>query len=212
MQGLNPKETVQLRSHDYLAEVDDPYGYLADALNESVLHKYRTNGVPNHLLELKVDDICLVTRALKASDLATNSGVRVLEIQKKVIKVLVLDGSDRIVLLLRIRFKFSLHFGQSYKMIRTQFPLRLAYAMTYNTSQSQSFSQCLVDIVHEPFAHGHLYVALSRIRDRDRLRLYVNKDQRLEANGELADDGTILDSTCSFLPVVTNIVYREILN
>lgn len=41
--------------------------------------------------------------------------------------------------------------------------VKLAYCMTYNKSQGQTLNKCLVDSRSEPFTHGHLYVALSRI-------------------------------------------------
>ena len=105
----------------------------------------------------------IVTRALKASDIATNSRVNILSISYKVIKAQLLDESNRIVLIPTIRFKFKLDYGESYQMMRCRFPLRLAYCMTYNKSQSQTFEKILLDCIGEPFAHGHLYVATSRI-------------------------------------------------
>jgi ATP-dependent exoDNAse (exonuclease V) alpha subunit len=61
----------------------------------------------------------------------------------------------------------------SYSMLRTQFPLRLAYAMTYNKCQGQTLGRVLLDSTTEPFAHGHLYVALSRVFHKDNIRLFV---------------------------------------
>jgi hypothetical protein len=63
----------------------------------------------------------------------------------------------------RICLKFRLPFRESYEMMRIQFPLRLAYAMTYNKCQGQTMKKVLLDISNPPFAHGHLYVALSRV-------------------------------------------------
>ena len=41
----------------------------------------------------------------------------------------------------RIKFTVTLPYGRSIAMQRVQFPLRLAYAMTYNKSQGQEYSQ-----------------------------------------------------------------------
>jgi hypothetical protein len=62
-------------------------------------------------------------------------------------------------------------------MMRCQFPLRLAYCTTYNKSQSQIFHQVLLDATGEPFSHGHLYVAMSRIRLSWNLRVFISKRQ-----------------------------------
>ena len=78
-----------------------------------------------------------------------------------------------------------------------QYPLRLAYCMTYNKGQGQTLEKVLLDITHAPFAHGHLYVAISRITYYDNIRLFYNS----------ADDSAIFDNA----PAVKNIAYRNIL-
>ena len=59
---------------------------------------------------------------------------------------------------LTLRFKFRLPFGRSFELLRTQFPLRLAYCMTINKSQGQELQHCCLDLRSPPFSHGHLYV------------------------------------------------------
>ncbi len=44
----------------------------------------------------------------------------------------------------------------------TQFPLKLAWAVTIHKSQGKTFSKVVIDIGRGTFAHGQLYVALSR--------------------------------------------------
>ncbi|MCC6758470.1 MAG: AAA family ATPase, partial [Candidatus Omnitrophica bacterium] len=44
----------------------------------------------------------------------------------------------------------------------TQYPLRLAWAVTIHKSQGKTFSKIIVDIGRGTFAHGQVYVALSR--------------------------------------------------
>ena len=50
--------------------------------------------------------------------------------------------------------------------------------------------------------HGHLYVATSRIRNCENIRLFITRDQ-LHQN-------PFLDET-EYIPVVTNVVYRKVL-
>lgn len=44
----------------------------------------------------------------------------------------------------------------------TQFPLKLAWAVTIHKSQGKTFDEVTIDIGYGAFAHGQLYVALSR--------------------------------------------------
>ena len=97
-------------------------------------HRYKNPGAPSHNLELKVGDICLLYRTInRRKHLSTNTRVKIQHIGNRFIMVQTAD--KKVHAIPRIRFIFSLPFGNSYKLMRTQFPLRLAYCITTNKSQ-----------------------------------------------------------------------------
>jgi hypothetical protein len=53
-----------------------------------------------------------------------------------------------------------------------QFPIRLAFSKTINKSQGQTFDNVGIDLREQCFGHGHLYVALSRVRRQQDLVVY----------------------------------------
>jgi ATP-dependent DNA helicase PIF1 len=53
----------------------------------------------------------------------------------------------------------------------TQFPLRLAWAVTIHKAQGKTFDQVIIDVGRGTFAHGQMYVALSRCRTLEGIRL-----------------------------------------
>jgi len=138
VQNLNMHPTIILASHDELAESDDPHNILRSMLTDDVLNSYNKNGVPPHVLKLKVNDTCIVLRNLnKKEGLTNNTRVRVISITTKCIRVQTLLNDKKTFSIPRIRFKFRLPFGRSFELLRTQFPLRLAYCISINKSQGK---------------------------------------------------------------------------
>ncbi len=101
---------------------------------------------------MKVGDICLVTHAIHGLGLANNSRVCIIDMRRYSVEVVTInDCQEQNVRIPHISFKFRLPYGKSYQLTRLQYPLRLAYAITYNKSQSQTLSKVLLDITTPPF-------------------------------------------------------------
>ena len=75
----------------------------------------------------------------------------------------------------RIHFRWAIA-NATTTMTRRQYPLRLAYASTFNGCMGVTLDRCVVDIRNNPFTHGHLYVAMSRVRKRKDVRIVANAD------------------------------------
>jgi ATP-dependent DNA helicase PIF1 len=86
------------------------------------------------------------------------------------------------------------------KMQRRQFPINLAFAMTINKSQGQSFYRVGVYLPEPVFAHGQLYVALTRGRNHKNLKVHIKETFN---QGKLMGDQRIFTK---------NLVTKEIYN
>ena len=74
--------------------------------------------------------------------------------------------------------KYRYSYSQTTKALKkdivaefTQFPLRLAWAVTIHKSQGKTYERAIVDLGQRSFAPGQTYVALSRISELDGLYL-----------------------------------------
>ena len=70
-----------------------------------------------------------------------------------------------------------------FQMQRLQFPVRLAFAMTINKSQGQSVNYVGIDLTTPVFTHGQLYVALSRCRSVQNIKVIfpeLSSQQQIE--------------------------------
>jgi hypothetical protein len=199
VQDLNSNQTHHLFSYDMFDEVDDQNGYLREMITPEILNHYSNSQVPAHDLTLKVDDICLLMRKVQKSRLANNTRCQIVHISAHLIRVKTLDSDNPIFANIpRFKFKVNLPYGKSFSMMRSQFPLRLAYAMTMNRSQGQEFKKVLVDLSIHAFSHGHLYVAISRIRNAADIAFYTSDSK----SSAYADQGVLF---------TRNVVYDEIL-
>jgi hypothetical protein len=198
-QDMNTSEEHILKSRDCFLEVDDINGHLKNMMSTSMLNGFNKSGVPKHEPKLKVGDICLVTRAINGLGLANNSRVCMYAVRRYLIEVVAVgDCAEQRVRIPRISFKF----GKSFQLTRLQFPLRLAYAMTYNKSQSQTLQKVLLDNTKPPFSHGQLYIALSRVRNCKNIAMFLTDKQLIVSSNSLI----------GHMPTVNNIVCQDVLS
>jgi hypothetical protein len=202
--SLNPSAESIMFSKTWFSEVDDLHGNMKFMLNETALNNINRNGVPPHQLKLKVDDICILMQNINVKDgITNNTRVRILRISNNVIVGRTLTEKPKVIVIPRVRFRFRLPYAQSYELVRSQFPLRRAFALTYNKSQGQTLKKVLLDVRTSLFAHGFLYVGLSRVQDPKDVAFFVN-NSLLHSNPS--------PSSWHNKPVISNVVYFEVFN
>ena len=91
-----------------------------------------------------------------------------------------------------------------FQLKRRQFPVKLAFAITINESQGQSYKTTGVYMPEPVFAHGQLYVALSRSGVPERTKILMCEVPNKQGT-KLSPNGS------GFSYFTKNIVYREVL-
>lgn len=143
------------------------------------LNSIKASGLPLARLVLKVGCPLMLLRNLDPRNgLCNGTRMILLEIQSRVLRCRILGGdhAGREVYIPRITLEPS---GEDIPvpLCRRQFPVRLAFAMTINKSQGQSVTHVGLDLRTAVFAHGQLYVALSRCTSPSRIKVMFAEEQ-----------------------------------
>ena len=163
-------KSLEYRSVDI---VDDEHTIAA--FPTEFLNKLNISGMPPHHLKLKIGSIVMLLRNLNI-DRGLCNGVRmlVLDLQAHVLYVELLTGERAGTRCFIPRIKLQPTPSQlPIPFTRTQFPVRLAFAMTINKAQGQTFERVGISLLRPVFGHGQLYVALSRVRSKQSLYIQL---------------------------------------
>ena len=89
-------------------------------------------------------------------------------------------------------------------MIRRQFPVRLAFAMSINKAQGQSLLRVAMYLKRPVFAHGQAYVGASRAGIPNETRILLEQQE--------GGQGKVKDAKDNNKPIyiTPNIVYKEV--
>ncbi|XP_060519139.1 uncharacterized protein LOC132697601 [Cylas formicarius] len=181
---------------------------LATGVTSEIIESLDLSGLPPHRLTLKIGSVVVLLVNLNVRRGFCNG--QGMEMGDDVIVGRIVSGQFQGRKCVIIRKQFVLEEKETPLLpggdtfYRKQFPIKLAHAITINKAQGQTLSRVGLCLNVPCFAHGQLYVALSRVRTWQDIRIFVKESRR---QGRFFKDGRKNN------PVFTqNIVYRAFLD
>ncbi|KAG2684047.1 hypothetical protein I3760_10G061100 [Carya illinoinensis] len=146
------------------------------AIMEDFLNTLTPNGFPPHQLLLKQNCPIMLLRNINPSEGLCN-GTRLIcrNFDHNVIHAEIAIGhqTGKKVFIPRIPFLPKSDENSGFPFKRTQFPIRLSFAMSINKSQGQTLDFVGIYLPQPVFSHGQLYVALSRAKTISAVKILI---------------------------------------
>jgi hypothetical protein len=152
--------------------VDRPDDEAIDTLPEESLNNLEFPGFPEHELHLCIGMPIMLLRNLNiAQGLCNGTRLMVTRLTDRTIGAKFLTGERKgnDVTLPKILLRYEGEAKAKVSFYRHQFPVVSCFAMTINKSQGQTLEKVVLMLKSQVFAHGQLYVGLSRVTDRRNL-------------------------------------------
>lgn len=150
-------------------------GDFDDAILPEYLSTLNPPNVAPYELRLRQYSIIMLIRNLTLSEgLCNGTRLMIFELGTNVLrcKILTGDKAGNIVFINRMTLYCENTYPFTFK--RRQFPVKLAFCMTINKAQGQTFDKVGIDLTKDVFSHGQLYVALSRVRSWKSLAVFFD--------------------------------------
>ena len=163
------------------------------------LNSLTPSAMPPYRLNIKVNAIVMLLRNLSLRQgLCNGTRLKLTHMHNHCIQAIILTGANKgnAVFIPRIKLVPS-DTNLPFVLERSQLPLRLAYSMTINKAQGQTFDRVGIYLPSPVFSHGQLYVAFSRARSMETVKVKVIDSHQQGKRGERT--------------VTPNVVFREVL-
>ena len=152
-----------------------------DAIPEEFLNSLTPSGMPDHELVLKQGAPVMLLRNLQAGpNCSLRNGTRMIvkRLMDRTVDCEVAVGTckgARIFLPRIPMFDRSNKFP--FTLVRRQFPIRVAFAVTINKGQGQENQRVGIYLPEPVFAHGQLYTAFSRGKRAENVSVLINDNK-----------------------------------
>jgi hypothetical protein len=170
--NILPNKITTLYSTDTPIDEGQVSNYPIEYINQ-----FECNGLPSHELTLKPNSIIMLMRNLNLDEgLCNGTRLIVKNIKQHVIEAEILTGKKKgaVIFIPRITL-FPEENESPFSFKRRQFPIKLAFALTINKAQGQTINKVGLFIDTNLFCHGHLYTAMSRVCDKNSIKIMFKK-------------------------------------
>ena len=170
-----PGITHEYRSVDDTADDENEEG---ETFATEFLNSLTPAGLPPHLLRLKDGAIVILLRNLDVKrGLCNGTRLIVTHFGRFLLGCRFASGQRKGEFVLIPRIDNYTENGVPCRIRRRQFPVRLAFAMTINKAQGQSLASVGIHLGTDIFSHGQLYVALSRGKRKEGVKVFSAHNQ-----------------------------------
>ncbi|KAK6026437.1 hypothetical protein OSTOST_07606 [Ostertagia ostertagi] len=178
LQRMSVDRSEDERIYKSIDEALYPEGESRQLFQMEYLHSLTPTGMPPHELHLKKGAIVMLLRNLDvANGLCNGTRLKVETLGRRTLACRFVCGERRDQLAIIPRIDNYWDQRTPFRLRRRQFPVRVAFAMTINKAQGQSFNKVGVFLPEDVFSHGQLYVALSRARTPNGIRVKSASDR-----------------------------------
>ena len=167
-----PGESTKFLSVDSVVDDDQQ---IQNHFPVEFLNTLTPSGTPPHKLVLKIGAPVILLRNISPVDgLCNGTRLVIKHVNQHVLDAEIITGTHigKRVYIPRIRLTPS-DPTLPFILARRQFPIRLAFAMTINKAQGQTLPNAGLYLPSHVFAHGQLYVALSRVQSKNRIKILI---------------------------------------
>jgi hypothetical protein len=173
-----PGDMVEFPAADHYVDCSD-----RDAFPPDYVQSLAMKGAPPWMLQFKPGAKYMCIRNIDpARGLINGTMLKLLSVGRNLIQVQILSGKSTgsCDVLLRSMFTITPEAsGLPFTILRSQFPIIPAYCLSVHKAQGQSLRKVGIVFETDPFTHGQLYVALSRVGGWDQVCTYYQGDDVL---------------------------------